>query len=314
MSLLDDASLIITPNAYKTSKLYSIKPTDGSGDLSVVRATTATRVNEDGLIESVASNIPRLDYSNGCPSILVEPQRTNLVFPSATLTTQSRTVTATAHTLSFYGTGSVTLSGVATGTLNGTGANNRVTLTFTPTAGSLTLTVTGSVTFAQLEAGSNATSYIPTVSSTVTRNADVISKQGIYTNNFITSSGGTWFVDLKDWKIGDSNVASISLADTSLSTNNTINIISGTIRTRIGSTVGNSYSTLPNRAKIAIKWDGTFINYFVNGVKVLTNGSFSITNMNFLNIGSNNAIRNIDSIILFPTLLTDQQCIDLTTI
>ena len=32
---------------------------------------------------------------------------------------------------------------------------------------------------AQLEAGSNATSYIPTVASTVTRNEDVISKTGI---------------------------------------------------------------------------------------------------------------------------------------
>lgn len=125
-------------------------------------------------------NIPIIDYSNGsCPSILVEPQRTNLVFPSQTLTTQTRTVTATVHTLSFYGTGSVTLSGVAIGVLNGTGANNRVTLTFTPTAGSLILTVTGSVMMAQLEVGSNVTSYIPTTTTAVTRNADVISKSGL---------------------------------------------------------------------------------------------------------------------------------------
>lgn len=79
MSLLDTASLIVTPNGYKEGTLYSVIPSDGSGDMSVVRATTATRVNSAGLIESVANNIPRLDYSNGtCPSLLVEPQRTNL--------------------------------------------------------------------------------------------------------------------------------------------------------------------------------------------------------------------------------------------
>jgi len=78
MSLFDSASLVVTPNGTKASKLYAIKPTDGSGDLSVTRATTATRVNSSGLVESVATNVPRLDYTNGtCPSILVEPQRTN---------------------------------------------------------------------------------------------------------------------------------------------------------------------------------------------------------------------------------------------
>lgn len=173
-------SILITPNSGEAGKLFSIIPTDGTGDLDVVRATTATYVGADGLIKTAGINEPRLDYSNGsCPSILVEPQRTNLVFPSAIATTQTRTVTATAHTLSFYGTGTITLSGVATGTLVGTGASNRVTLTFTPTAGSLILTVSGSVINWQLEAGSNATSYIPTTTTTVTRNADVISKSGL---------------------------------------------------------------------------------------------------------------------------------------
>jgi len=79
MSLLDKASLVITPNATKASKLYSVIPSDGSGDMTVVRATTATRVNEDGLIESVALNVPRIDYTDStCPSVLVEPQRTNI--------------------------------------------------------------------------------------------------------------------------------------------------------------------------------------------------------------------------------------------
>jgi hypothetical protein len=198
MSLFESASICITPNAYKAGTLYAIK----GADLTVTRATSATRVNANGLIETVGANVPRLDYTNGsCPSILVEPQRTNLVFPSATATTQTRTVTAVAHTLSFYGTGSVTLSGVATGTLNGTDANNRVTLTFTPTAGSLNLTVSGTVTDWQLEAGSNATSYIPTVASAVTRNADVITKTEI--SDLIGQTEGTVLCNINLTKLSE---------------------------------------------------------------------------------------------------------------
>jgi hypothetical protein len=59
MSLLDTASLIVTPNAYKEGKLYSVIPSDGSGDMSVVRATTATRVNSAGLVELVPYNLIR---------------------------------------------------------------------------------------------------------------------------------------------------------------------------------------------------------------------------------------------------------------
>ena len=79
MSLLSQASLVVTPNAFKASKLYSVIPSDGSGDMTSARATTATRVNENGLIETVASNVPRIDYTSGEASILLEPQRTNLI-------------------------------------------------------------------------------------------------------------------------------------------------------------------------------------------------------------------------------------------
>ena len=73
-------SLAMIPSGYKASKLYSVLPTDGTGDFNTSRASVATRVNENGLIEEVASNVPRLDYSNGgCPSLLLEPTRTNLI-------------------------------------------------------------------------------------------------------------------------------------------------------------------------------------------------------------------------------------------
>ena len=84
MALLDTASLIVTPNGYKASKLYSIVPTDGTGDMTFLRTgNTATRVNSSGLIEGVNANIPRLDYlGSTCPKLLLEPQRTNLALRS----------------------------------------------------------------------------------------------------------------------------------------------------------------------------------------------------------------------------------------
>ena len=79
MSLLDKATIITTPTAHSNGVLHSIK--GGSvADFDVVRGSAATRVNAEGLIEDVATNIPRIDYTGGgCPSLLLEPQSTNLV-------------------------------------------------------------------------------------------------------------------------------------------------------------------------------------------------------------------------------------------
>jgi len=57
MSLYTDASLIMYPSGYKEDKIYSLKPTDGSGDLTFTRASTATRVNAEGLIETSPVNL-----------------------------------------------------------------------------------------------------------------------------------------------------------------------------------------------------------------------------------------------------------------
>ena len=90
----------------------------------------------------------------------------NELVSTDTLATQDVTVTAAERTLSFKGTGTVTLSGASTaGPLVGTGADDIVSLTFTPTAGTLTLTVTGTVEEAQLELGAVRTNY-QTVGST----------------------------------------------------------------------------------------------------------------------------------------------------
>jgi hypothetical protein len=77
----DNASLLVTPNGYEAGTIFSAKPTDGSGDLTFSRASTALRRNSAGLWEEVANNVPRLHYpvGGGCPSWLLEPQRENLI-------------------------------------------------------------------------------------------------------------------------------------------------------------------------------------------------------------------------------------------
>jgi hypothetical protein len=229
-----------------------------------------------------------------------------------------------AHTLSFYGTGTVTLSGVATGTLVGTGVNNRVTLTFTPTAGSLILTVVGSVTMGQLETGAYATSYIPTTSTTVTRNLDQILRNNVYTNGLITASGGTWFVDIRNNipVVRDLSTSGIFLNTGVLSTvgNGFVLRNPGSSLSRMGiftvvagGLSANLHTIATDNAKVAFKWNGTTADIFVNGVKVIAATPFTPTAMeNLIAEGSNRAIQ-VNSMALFPFPLTDTQCIALTT-
>jgi len=172
------------------------------------RASNATYFDASGTMQTAATNVARFDHNpttGAALGLLVEEQRTNLLLNSATLGTQSITVAAVANTLSFYGTGTVALSGTCSGTLVGGGVfPTRSTLSFTPTAGTCTAAVTGTVTDAQVEVGAFATSYISTSASAATRAADVADaavgpwfRQGtgtfvVYANTPISASSNVW--------------------------------------------------------------------------------------------------------------------------
>jgi len=551
MSLLEQASLIVTPNAYKEDVLYSVVPNDRSGDLDVVRATTATRVNADGLIEVVPKNlssyseqfdnaywgktnstvnsnsaispndtltadkfienngdgnkwlyftptvtvgnsytysvyakkgerdfiyinaysgtnnitwfnlnngtigtsqngvatitnlgngwyrctlsvivasgiqffllgvsnannimnytgdgtsglyvwgaqleagstatsyfpttdrlnIPRLDYSGGgCPSILVEPQRTNLltyseqfddaswsknnstitsntsIAPSGITTADTLVITSGGHLLKQVGYSSVSGQSVSISIFAKNQTTNFLTFGGATIAGTdvytiqnygngwyrhirtrtFTATSTGLIQFiiynqvgthiiwgAQLEAGSNATSYIPTVASTVTRNADVISKTGI--SGLIGQTEGTIFVDFNK----KNNIESIISIDDASSNNRIFLESTGANNVKLRfisggvTTVDNTSSILiDGKNKIAIGYANNDVVMYHNGVQIFLDNTATIPSTSVIRLGTNvtnlfQLNNGINSAQLYKTRLTNAELQALTTL
>ena len=79
--------LALIPSA-QGDKFYSVLPSSGVGDFDFSRSGGATRINSQGLIETVADGVSRLNYPLidgkvvGCPSHLLENSATNLVLES----------------------------------------------------------------------------------------------------------------------------------------------------------------------------------------------------------------------------------------
>ncbi len=154
-----------------------IRPVTVAQTGSFTRATTGTYIDSAGVLQTAAINVPRFNYNPvnlaAGPVLLLEAAATNILLNSAVVATQNITVGAGTYVLAFNGTGSITYSGVAAGTLAGTSAIARVSKAIVVTAGTLTLTVTGSCTYGQLETGAAATSYIATAGASASRSADV---------------------------------------------------------------------------------------------------------------------------------------------
>ena len=89
-TLLEQASLVLIPSGYKEDTVYSVIPSNGSGDMSFTRASNGTRINSDGLVENTPWNLVTYseDFSNGAwvkqNSITVTANTTTA--PNGTLT------------------------------------------------------------------------------------------------------------------------------------------------------------------------------------------------------------------------------------
>ena len=173
---------------------------------------------------------------------------------------------------------------------------------------------------AQLELGAYPTSYIPTTSASVTRNADVLDRSNIYTNNWITASGGTWFVELKNnIPLTRENTNKFGIGNTTDLGTNSLYLLGGSaqrmvIQKRIAGVNSTLYVTTADTCKIAIKWNGATADVFENGVKVVNATAFTPTDMEYLRSNSLGVKAYINVMALWPTPISDAELIEYTTI
>jgi len=356
---------------------YTFYYTATNHQLAIERNTACDMYLENLSVKEVTrDNVPRIDYTGGgCPHILAEPQRTNLISLSIDYsttywsqqtgivptynTTETLSPDGTYNATKFIGTGStgvfkasISVSGIisrsvylksVTGTINVILKDPNVAVT----SKSLTVTtewqrfelnesngtslqglwiddipVSGIYMWgAQIESGSFPTSYIPTSGSTVTRNQDQFTRDGI--GSLINSTEGVLFVEMAALS-NEALYREISLSDGT--TNNVVEIRYTPIANQIQFVVRNAGAaevvttiTLSNALdfnKIAFSFKSNDYKMYVNGSEVGTDLSGTMpSGLNTLSLdwaGNNKLFGKVKQLQVYKTALTDEQLIQLT--
>lgn len=362
-----------------------------SGLVATNVITTTTAAVSVGSVD----NMPRLNYTPGsatsCPSLLLEPQRTNLIphseyfgawstFGTLTLTNNyaesiegvsnaARFQTGnSARGVIYYGlsvSSSVTYTiSVFVKSVSGTnkiriGADNGcsipqgaetfdVTSSWTRIEKTLTSTQSNWNVFFdnvasgdactgtyldtdiliygfQVEAGSYASSYIPSYGATVTRITDNCDKGGI--SSLLGQTEGTIFFEYT--VTSDDIVTSsrfINLRSTSASeqlylqqnaSNSFIAVVFNGSNQFVGNT-GNNFATKGTTYKIALAYKDSDYAFYIDGVSIETSsvsglGTLSLTTVDF-DTGLINASNQCKKLLVFKTRLSNTQLADLTSI
>ena len=359
------------------------------------RASSATVVNKDGLIEIVGSGEPRIDFlndSNG--ALLLEPSRTNLnTFSDPTDAQKSSTsyasvtyqddfnwglgnvinnaivfgdnsttryayynstvVSGTEYTLSFFikmDDNSVPIPatdfllilagvGIASGYTIDNYGNNVYRVSVSETAGTSNTAngvlkvashsaKTFKITGFQIEAGSYATSYIPTQGAISTRVADVCSDAG--NDQVINSTEGVLYAEIAALNSTASNSQYISISDETYNNRASILFSNGStnqIRTflRVGGAtqidVLNNVIDVTDFNKVAFLYKENDFKVYINGSLVSSDTSGSvwsantITKLSFseINTSANKFEGKVKNIKLYNTALTDAELQALTS-
>lgn len=358
------------------------------------RASSATRVNKQGLVETVGSGKPRIDFTdNTSGHLLLEPSRTNNLpyaeqFDNAAWSKGNSTVTAnqaispdgsqTADLLQLTSAGGNVFDGVggsgdyafsvfakyidaqyirlrSTGsyayfdiqngsvgstinvsstkiedygngwyrcTVVGNNTNSLAQIFVSDTDGSNTGTGSVYIWGAMFEAGSYATSYIPTEGSSVTRSAETANGAG--NSTVFNDSEGVLYAEFSALA-NDSTTRVITINDTSnqLTERVQLFILGTSMKGRVtdgGVTQGevSGTPTLTDNNKIAFKYKANDFALWINGVEVDTSSSGStpsgLDTIRFdAGTGGSPFYGNFKDIKVYNTALTDTELQNLTS-
>jgi histidinol phosphatase-like PHP family hydrolase len=180
---------------------------------------------------------------------------------------------------------------------------------------------------AQLEVGNYPTSYIPTTSAAVTRNADAISKTGI--SSLINSTEGVLFIETKGFVDTQPNSTYIQLSKNGESGFNNSLVLAhrnnGLFRVYANGSITpdiqfNLNIDFTENHKIAVLYklngyklfiDGVAQNLYLTPTQVVFSG---LDNLSFDLRGSQSWNAKIKNFILFPSALSDTELTELTTL
>jgi len=351
------------------------------------RASSATTLNRQGLIETVGSGKPRIDFlDNTSGHLLLEPSRTNnlqrseefensywinngvtitanqTISPDGNLTADLLTGVSGGFAVVVFSTwsstnkvascfakkgstnlfkianvssggGGVTFnveSGIITNTDSGfegtmedygNGWYRCIAIDTLGRSGTFSLGVTAAsesvyIWGAQLEAGSYATSYIPTEGSSVTRVAETANGAG--NSTVFNDSEGVLFLEAAMLSSNPNN--STFQIDDGTSTHRvrirfttTTNQINGLLYSGVSGQPNINYTAndVTNQNKVAIRYQVGQIDLFVNGTKVGTStGNATPTGFDNLSLGTEGKVKDLK---VYNTALTDTELQNLTS-
>ena len=176
----------------------------------------------------------------------------------------------------------------------------------------------------QVEVGSYETSYIPTSGSTVTRNQDQFTRDGI--GSLINSTEGCVFGEgnFAESNSGGSYVYFASLSDGTVNNRLEIRQTSGNVQflwrvATYQSQIQTSGVDVGNNFKFAVSYSSANIKFYVNGNLIGTINTPTLWSANTLNrlafddgAGGNRLSGKVKQLQVYKTALTDEQLIQLT--